>query len=99
MPRAGAGWARSPRRCRGEGFSYALSQRVLLGTYIVDINAMFFGMPLALFPAFAERLGGPGVLGLLYAAPSIGAVLASLTSGWAGRVRRHGRAIVYAAAA
>ena len=50
-------------------------------------------------PAFASRLGGPGVLGLLYAAPSMGAVVASATSGWAARVRRHGRAIVYAAAA
>ena len=83
----------------GEGLKFARSRPVLLGTYIVDINAMFFGMPTALFPAFAERLGGPGVLGLLYAAPSIGAVIASATSGWAGRVRRHGRAIVYAAAA
>jgi MFS family permease len=86
-------------RSIGEGLRFARSQPVLLGTYIVDINAMFFGMPTALFPAFANRLGGPGVLGLLYAAPSIGAVVASATSGWAGRVRRHGRAIVYAAAA
>jgi MFS family permease len=81
-----------------EGLRFAVSRPVLLGTYLVDINAMFFGMPLALFPAFADRLGGPGVLGLLYAAPSIGAVVASVTSGWAGRVRHHGRAIVYAAA-
>jgi MFS family permease len=86
-------------RSVGEGLAFARSRPVLLGTYIVDINAMFFGMPTALFPAFAERLGGPGVLGLLYAAPSIGAVVASVTSGWAGRIRRHGRAIVYAAAA
>jgi MFS family permease len=86
-------------RSIGEGLRFARSRPVLLGTYIVDINAMFFGMPLALFPAFANRLGGPGVLGLLYAAPSIGAVVASATSGWAGRVVRHGRAIVYAAAA
>jgi MFS family permease len=83
----------------GEGLRFAASRPVLLGTYLVDLNAMFFGMPLALFPAFASRLGGPGVLGLLYAAPSIGAVVASATSGWAGRVRHHGRAIVYAAAA
>jgi MFS family permease len=86
-------------RSIGEGLRFARSRPVLLGTYIVDINAMFFGMPLALFPAFANRLGGPGVLGLLYASPSMGAVVASATSGWAGRVRHHGRAIVYAAAA
>ena len=82
----------------GEGLRFAVSKPVLLGTYLVDINAMFFGMPLALFPAFAAKLGGPGVLGLLYAAPSIGAVIASVTSGWAGRVKRHGAAIVIAAA-
>jgi MFS family permease len=85
-------------RSVGEGLRFARSRPVLLGTYLVDINAMFFGMPTALFPAFAARLGGPGLLGLLYAAPSMGAVVASATSGWAGRVRRHGRAIVYAAA-
>ena len=41
----------------------------LLGTYLVDINAMFFGMPQALYPFVAAKLGGPAVLGLLYAAP------------------------------
>ncbi len=52
---------------------------------------------MALFPALADRLGGPAVLGLLYAAPSVGSLLASATSGWAGRVHRHGLAIVLAA--
>ena len=50
-----------------------MSREVLVGTYSVDIVAMFFGMPLALFPALADELGGAGVLGLLYAAPSAGA--------------------------
>jgi len=59
---------------------------------------MFFGMPLALFPAFAEEFGGAGVLGLLYAAPSVGALVATVTSGWTGRVNRHGIAVVWAAA-
>jgi MFS family permease len=86
-------------RSIGEGLRFARSRPELIGTYVVDINAMFFGMPTALFPAFAQKLGGPGVLGLLYAAPSMGAVAASVTSGWAGRVHRHGRAIVLAAAA
>jgi MFS family permease len=58
---------------------------------------MFFGMPMALFPAFAEGYGGKAVVGLLYAAPSAGAVVATLTSGWTRRVHRHGRAVVYAA--
>jgi MFS family permease len=81
-----------------EGFRFAASRPELVGTYTVDIVAMFFGMPLALFPAFAEEFGGAGVLGLLYAAPAVGALVASATSGWTGRVNRHGMAVVWAAA-
>ncbi len=82
-----------------EGMKYAWSRQELLGSYGVDIVAMFFGMPMALFPAIATQYGGAEVLGLLYAAPSAGALLASLTSGWAARVHRHGLAIIWAAAA
>jgi MFS family permease len=80
-----------------EGFRFARSRPELVGTYSVDIVAMFFGMPLALFPAFAEEFGGPEVLGLLYAAPAAGALVASATSGWASHVHRHGVAVVLAA--
>ena len=58
---------------------------------------MIFGFPMALFPAIAEQLGhgsGAGVLGLLYAAPALGAFLATLFSGRAKHVRRQGRAIM-----
>ena len=85
-------------RGMAEGVRFALSRQVLVGTYGVDTAAMFFGMPLALFPALADDLGGPGVLGLLYAAPSVGAALATLTSGWTARVHRHGLAVLLAAA-
>ena len=81
------------------GFRYAWSRPELMGTYIVDLNAMIFGMPMALFPALAVGWGGAEALGLLYAAPAVGAGLASLASGWTPRVRRQGRAIVLAAAA
>jgi MFS family permease len=81
-----------------EGFRYARSRQELVGTYAVDMAAMFFGMPMALFPAFAAKLGGPEVLGLLYAAPSVGSFLATLTSGWVSRVHRHGAAVIVAAA-
>ncbi|HMK92851.1 MAG TPA: MFS transporter, partial [Thermoleophilia bacterium] len=81
-----------------DGLRYAFSRQVLLGTYTVDIIAMFFGMPLALFPALAEGFGGARALGLLYAAPEVGALLATLTSGWSGRVHRHGAAVCLAAA-
>jgi MFS family permease len=80
-----------------EGLRYARSRPELLGTYLVDINAMFFGMPMALFPAIAERFGGSSV-GLLYAAPAVGAMFVTLTSGWAKRVNRHGLAVALAAA-
>jgi MFS family permease len=80
-----------------EGLRYARSRRELLGTYLVDINAMFFGMPMALFPAIAEGFGGSSV-GLLYAAPAVGALCVTLTSGWTKRVERHGLAVALAAA-
>jgi MFS family permease len=82
-----------------EGLRYARSRQDLVGTYLVDMNAMFFGMPMALFPAIAKGYGGAEVLGLLYAAPSAGSIAVTLTSGWTARVHRHGRAIVYGAAA
>jgi MFS family permease len=81
-----------------EGVRYAGSRQELLGTYLVDMNAVFFGMPLALFPAISERYGGPEVLGLMYAAPAVGSVLAALASGWTRHVHRHGRAVTLAAA-
>ena len=68
-----------------------------MGTYFVDFIAMIFGMPLALFPALAGRLGGPRVLGMLYAAPAVGALVASLTARWTPRVSRHGLAVMLAA--
>jgi Arabinose efflux permease len=80
------------------GLRYARSRPELLGTYLVDINAMFFGMPQALYPFMADRLGGPAVLGLLHAAPAVGSLLATVTSGWTGRVHRHGLVVVIAAA-
>jgi MFS family permease len=86
-------------RTIAEGVRYAGSRQELIGTYLIDMNAMFFGMPQALFPAIAKRYGGAEVLGLLYAAPAAGSIVVGLTSGWTGRVHRHGRAIAYAAAA
>jgi hypothetical protein len=82
-----------------EGFRYAWSRQELMGTYVVDIVAMIFGMPLALFPALSGPLGGPKILGLLYGAPAGGALVASLTSRWISRVHRHGLAVMLAATA
>ena len=80
-----------------EGLRYARSRQELIGTYAVDIVAMFFGMPFALFPAIAQGLGGARVLGLLYAAPAVGSFLFSATSGWTNRVHRHGMGVTVAA--
>jgi MFS family permease len=80
-----------------EGLRYAKSRPELMGTYLVDMNAMFFGMPMALFPAIATGFGNSSV-GLLYAAPAAGALVATLTSGWMPRVQRHGLAVTVAAA-
>jgi MFS family permease len=85
-------------RSIAEGVRYAWSRQELLGTYGVDMIAMFFGMPMALFPAIADEFGGAGVLGLLYAAPAVGSLAATLTSGWVPRVHRHGLAVIVAAA-
>ena len=81
-----------------EGFRYALGRQELIGTYVVDFVAMIFGMPMALFPALSEKLGGPQVLGVLYASPAVGAFMASVTSHWTRSIRRHGLAVTVAAA-
>src|SRR6266851_1636948 len=80
-----------------EGLRYARSRQELLGTYFVDMIAMFFGMPMALFPAIAQNLGGPKVLGLLYAAPAVGSFAFFATSGWAKHISRHGMGVIVAA--
>ena len=82
------------------GFVYLRRQRVLIGTFLIDLDAMIFGMPRALFPVLALTVFrvGPRGLGLLYAAPSAGALLGALTAGWVGRVRHQGRAVVWAVA-
>jgi MFS family permease len=83
-----------------DGIRYAFGRRDLLGTYLVDIAAMLLAIPVVLFPALAEDVfAEPQLLGLLYTSETIGAMIATATSGWAARVHHHGRAIVLAAAA
>jgi MFS family permease len=79
-----------------EGLKYARSRQELLGTYLIDLNAMFFGMPMALFPALAESFGGASV-GLFYAMPAVGSLAVTITSGWTKRVNKHGLAVTIAA--
>ncbi len=81
-----------------EGLRFLRSRRVIQAALSIDLSAMVFGMPTALFPAFGtEVLGGDAfTVGLLYAAPGIGALVGALTSGWVPRIRRHGRAVILA---
>jgi MFS family permease len=80
-----------------EGLQYIAGRPVLLMSFLVDLCAMIFAMPRALFPQVAEqRFGSEGAVGWLTAAIAAGAVLAGLASGWIGRVHRQGVALVCA---
>jgi MFS family permease len=84
----------------GQGLTYAFSRRDLLGTYLVDIVCMLLAFPVVLFPALVDEVfDRPELLGLLYSAETVGALVATALSGWTARVHHHGRAIVIAAAA
>ncbi len=80
-----------------EGIKYATSRKDLLGTYLVDIAAMFFAIPNALFPFWADQLDATWALGLFYAAGTIGSLIVTLTSGWVKNYHFHGRAVFLAA--
>jgi MFS family permease len=88
-----AGW-----RSVVEGLSYLRGRQVLQGVYVLDIDAMVFGMPRALFPALGIGFfhGGARAVGFLFAAPGAGALVGALTTGWVGGIRRQGRAVIIA---
>ncbi len=78
-----------------EGLAFIATRPVLLMSFVVDIAAMVLAMPKALFPQVAvDRFHDVGAVGWLYAAIAIGSVAAGLASGWIGRVRRQGVALI-----
>jgi MFS family permease len=79
-----------------EGIAFLRGRQALQGVYLIDVNAMVFGMPRALFPAVAATVlgGGASTLGYLYAAVGAGGLVGAATTGWVQRVRREGRLIV-----
>jgi MFS family permease len=81
-----------------EGLRYLRTRQALQGVYVIDINAMVFGMPRALFPAMAATIfhGGTITLGFLYAAPGVGAFVGALTTGWVANLRRQGWTVIIA---
>jgi MFS family permease len=80
-----------------EGIRYAYNRKDLLGTYVVDLAAMFLAMPMALFPFWADAIGAPFALGFFYSSITIGAVIVTLGSGWMRNYPHHGRAVVIGA--
>jgi MFS family permease len=88
----------SPWQSTKEGLRYLRSRQALQGVYLIDINAMVFGMPRALFPAMAGAVFGGGTitLGFLYAAPGVGALIGAVTTGWVANFRRQGWAVIVA---
>jgi predicted MFS family arabinose efflux permease len=81
-----------------EGLRYIRGRQAIQGVFLVDINAMVFGMPRALFPALSTSVfhGGATTLGYLYAAPGAGALIGAATTGWVTHLRRRGLAVVVA---
>jgi len=80
-----------------EGLNYAFKRKDLLGTYVVDLAAMFLAMPMALFPFWADEIGAPYALGFFYSSITFGAVLVTLLSGWMKNYPHHGRAVIIGA--
>jgi MFS family permease len=81
-----------------EGLRFVRGRQAIQGAYLIDVNAMVFGMPRALFPALATSVfgGGATTVGFLYAAPGAGALVGALTTGWVSRIQRQGRAVIIA---
>ncbi len=79
------------------GLQYAASRKDLVGTYIIDLTAMFFAMPNALFPFWADQIHSRWALGFFYAAGVVGSIVVTATSGWMKNFNRYGWAITGAA--
>jgi len=104
--------AMSPQRPDGEvrrlgfraplsGLDYVAKRPLLLSVFGADLLAMVFGLPRTVFPAMATTIFrvGPTGLGFLYAAPAVGALVASLFTGWVTHIHRQGRMVIYCVAA
>ncbi len=91
--RATVGW-----RAVREGFAFLRGRQVLQSTFAIDIIAMVFGMPRALFPVLATTQfhRGATIVGLLFAAPAVGAFIGAATTGWVGRIKHQGLAVIWA---
>lgn len=91
----GGGGTRASLSSIRDGLRYVRGEKAVQGAFAIDVNAMVFGMPRALFPELGTRLygGGAGTVGLLYSAVGVGGLLGGLFTGWVRRVQRPGRAV------
>jgi MFS family permease len=101
MPPTSGDHADTGVRAIREGFDFARKHRLIMSTFVIDLIAMIFGLPRVLFPFLIvdQFQRSPEALGLLFAAPAAGALLGALTSGWTGRIRRQGLAVIVSVAA
>lgn len=88
----------TPLQAMKEGLQFAVKTRVILWIFVIDLIAMIFGMPRAVFPALAQNTFNSDATGagLLYSAPAAGALIGALMSGWVKRIHRHGLAVIVA---
>jgi hypothetical protein len=88
----------SVRRAIVDGLRYVRGNQALLGSFAIDLVAMVFGMPRALFAAMAVSIyhAGAGGTGVLYSAVSVGATVAAITTGWLQHARRLGMVVIWA---
>ncbi|MCD7440944.1 enterobactin transporter EntS [Streptomyces lincolnensis] len=100
LPPESAHRAQHPLHAMAEGLRFVRGNQVVAGLLLIDVCAMVFAMPYALFPELGTEHfgGGPSTVGLLYTAPAVGSFLGALGSGWTGRVHRAGRALIGAVA-
>ncbi|HEX6844497.1 MAG TPA: MFS transporter, partial [Actinomycetota bacterium] len=84
-----------------EGFRFVRDRPLIQSTFVIDLIAMIFGMPRALFTFLIvdQFQQSEALVGLLFSAPAIGALLGALTSGWTKHVDRRGLAVIWAVAA
>jgi MFS family permease len=87
----------SPLRELRDAFGYLRTRKDIIGTYAIDTIAMICAFPYALFPFIVKEYNVPWALGFLYSSFAVGSLLATISSGWTSRIRRHGRAVVFSA--
>jgi MFS family permease len=88
---------KNPVELAKEGLKFSVSKPELVGTYVIDIVAMVFAFPVALFPALSESFGGAKSAGILFSSMAVGALVVTLFSGWAGKIKAHGKMVVICA--